>query len=546
MGPPMGPPMGAPLGPPPLGPPMGPPMMMGCPAMMGVPPLGPPRGAPMGMPQRRPDEPQVFAGAIIQWDSLKGFGFCRTDSIPEDIFFLKSEMPQDLKEEKHKDKVVGQRVDFEVFTMPDGKIRARRMARLITHQPGRRPQDDRRPSDAGPGPAHGGPARRVFGSINKYDKGKGYGFIRSAITPENIFFLRSSLPKDMTECESKELIDLDVSFDFFINEEGKPRAGHIEVSSGHDDRPQPSSAPDEEDQDGGISGDVCTGRIVRYDSTKGFGFVKSDEHTEDIFFLRGQMPTELGGAQRKEEVEGRRVEFEVKVMPDGKMRAQRMTLLEDQGHEDEPRSPPPLPDLDDFLLDEMTDVLFANRGGMDYGKFASQFPKVKKRQLEPHFDIVAGPRGGDRGQRIELPEHHPRRVELREEAEAEERMREEERMHEEAPAEDDAVDDDGTAQDDPAIPLLQGCQPLGVIHQYDPGKGFGFIKVPGHPQDIFFTHEALPDSFRSRNKSDLPELIGVEVSFVLNPSHERGPRAENINLLLRWHAGDECWLLKRI
>merc|ERR1719329_518025 len=453
------------------------------------------------------------------------FGFCRTDAIPEDIFFLKSEMPPDLKDEKQKDKVIHQRVEFEVFTMPDGKIRARRMVRLTERQRG--------------GGDKGGAARRVFGSITKYDKGKGYGFIRSAITPENIFFLRSSLPKEMHDDDAKDLMGLEVSFDFFFNDEGKPRASHVEVASHDDDRPQPSSAPDLDEADGVQSGEVLLGRIVRFDPVKGYGFVNAEEHSEDIFFLRGQMPNELVAVQRKEDVEGRRVEFEVKVMPDGKMRAQRMVLLDDEGRDEEP---PPLPDLEDALIDEMTDFLVANKGSVDYGKFASHFSKVKKRQLEPHFDIVKDGRGGDRGQRIELPEHHPRREELLEE----EREEEEEQIQEEEPqADDDALDDDGVAQDDPAIPLLRGCQPLGVIHQYDPSKGFGFIKVEGHQQDIFFNHEALPDSFRSRVKSELPELTGVEVSFDMNPTHERGPRAEKINLLLRWHSGDECWLLKR-
>ena len=52
----------------------------------------------------------------------------------------------------------------------------------------------------------------------------------------------------------------------------------------------------------------------------------------------------------------------------------------------------------------MTDFLANNGGGSDYGKFASTFMKVKRRQLESHFDVVEYP--APKGLRIEL-QYHP-------------------------------------------------------------------------------------------------------------------------------------------
>merc|ERR1712137_316440 len=98
---------------------------------------------------------------------------------------------------------------------------------------------------------------------------------------------------------------------------------------------------------------------------------------------------------------------------------------------------------------------------------------------------------------------------------------------------------------DPAIPLGRGCQPLGVIQTYDPSKGFGFIRCDNFEEEIFFSRSALPSSFQSNRKGDLPDFAGMEVSFQMTNSSDREPRADEVTLLLKWHSGDRCWLLKR-
>jgi len=417
-----------------------------------------------------------------------------------------------LKEEERKENVIGKRVEFEVKSMPDGKFRARAVALI---------------QERGPGGA-----RMSSGKILRYDAAKGYGFILSPDATTNVFFLRTSLPKELADTPPEELKDIPVRFELYANEDGKPRAQKLEVASeasASDRRPEPRVQ----------NGEVLTGEIVRYDMSKAYGFVKPDTLDEDLFFLRVEMPQTLQGATEKEEIERQRVEFEVCIMPDGKMRAQRM-LLQGQEHErealsagrDERGADVPLPPLEDSLIVEMEEFLDKNGGHCDYGKFSNVFPKVKKKQLEAHFEITTGERGTPT--RIELPEGHPLKSTFPKDPADDQDV---------AGAMDDGADE--APDDEPAIPLQVQCQPQGVIRQYDPVKGYGFIRCDGLDEDIYFHRSSLPASFHGKKRREMPNLAGVHVAIDLNPNSDRGPRAERISLLMNWHAGDRCWLLKR-
>merc|ERR1719440_2388539 len=103
----MGHPMGPPMGYPPMGP-MGPWM-----------PMGPPMVPMMG--HGGPVDGQIFYGPIVRYDPAKGFGFINCEPLREDIFFLRSEMPPEIKEEG-KDKVVNVQVEFQIGHREDGKL----------------------------------------------------------------------------------------------------------------------------------------------------------------------------------------------------------------------------------------------------------------------------------------------------------------------------------------------------------------------------------------------------------------------------------------
>lgn len=579
---------------------------------VGVNEEGKPRASrimPLQMPNHpregRSDRP-VRGGVIISFDAGKGFGFIKPDDLDEDVFYLRSELPPEIRE-GDRDQILDQRVEFEVRTMPDGKMRAQRC--LLVPPPQMR---------GGPGPPlmrDLGLPRLCGGKIRKFDRQKGYGFIEVMGEPD-VFFLPSALPREMKEA-GDSLAGLEVGFEFYVNEEGKPRARNVHPlprgafglppppgfmapppmgmgmpmdfvlgpppmgpppppmgPMGHlmgppmggpmgfmgPGLPPPPVVPTmcaPQDQGAGPPsgprfrpGEVLTGTILRFNPPKGYGFLAPDELDEDIFFLRSEMPREIADAQRKEEAVNRRVEFEVRTMPDGKLRAQRMVMLRDQappaGRHHRDRDQEPAAPLDMGLVDEMAEWLADNGGGADYGKFASHFAKVKKKQLEEHFNIFSLDRGA---QRIELPEGHPGRTEDAGRRSGSEPPPDEgceaEAQPEDQDRDEDDEGEDGVPPDEPAIPLGLGRCPLGVIRSYDAAKGFGFVHVEGLDEDIFFPRSALPDTFHGKRRTQMPELVGVEVSVELGDGRERGLRAERVTLLLGWHVADRCWLLKR-
>lgn len=513
--------------------------MMGA---MGMPPFMGPAMGHMGMMMGAPD--RVYFGHIVSYDPTKGFGFVAAEGVPEDVFFPKGELPPELRDQE-KGKVQDKIVSFEIRTMPDGKLRVKNMK--MGHSASR-------------GGGGGSRPRRASGTILRYDKSKGFGFIQNAEF-ENIFFLRSSLPKDLLEGDMDDLKDLEVSFEFYMSDEGKPRSRDIV---------RKEDGPPDDHVDGPIpEGEVHLGVILRYDPQKAYGFLKPDDVPEDVFFLRSAMPEDLREQNNKADIEKRRVEFTIKTMPDGKLRAQDIQV----SSESMPQGPPPMepPELDEATLTEMAEFIAQRGNSVDYGKFASTFTKVKRKQLEGVFDISFEVK--DRPT-ISLPPDHPLRrdemmppegldgldeepaedmqvdgVDGDPEAEEPPGSPEEEP---EAPEPDgadadgeDGADAAGVDPDEPSIPPGPGCQPSAVIRTYDAGKGYGFLKVDGMEKDVYFPRGALPEQFHARKKDQMPELKGVKVAYDIDPKSDKGPRASRISLLLKWHPGDGCWLLDR-
>merc|ERR1712151_1041859 len=161
-----------------------------------------------------------------------------------------------------------------------------------------------------------------------------------------------------------------------------------------------------------------SGVIVRYEQKKGYGFVRPDRYNEDLFFLKAELPEDLRdiAEEHPEEVRDQRVLFEVRIMPDGKIRALGLARTDaadlhnrgddpvppppedldapmesgdlDDGLADEPPSrSAPLPDLAAKLVHEMQDFLSKNNGRYDLGNFTRKFRGVKRKQLEKYFDV---------------------------------------------------------------------------------------------------------------------------------------------------------------
>jgi len=330
---------------------------------------------------------------------------------------------------------MNQYVEFEIGRRPeDGKLRANRLMVV-------RPEH----GDMGPPGHHMGPPQEgqiLVGTITKYDDKKGFGFISCDMIPEDVFFPKAEMPPELKDEKKDKIKNVQVEFELERNAEGKWRAKAMALLP--PGGPPPGPPPGQHSVDGSHRG-----VILRFEPAKGYGFLRPDDIPEDVFFLRSEMPPELREAQDKEEVIQRHVEFELKTMPDGKLRALRLELYKVGTGDPQPQD-----------------------------------------AAEPDAD--------------EVP-----------------------------------------LFDDPAIPLGPGCQPHGIILRYDPKKGFGFIKSLGLAEEVYFPRSALPSNFQGKKDSDMPNLEGVQVSFDMSPNTDKGPRAERISLLLKWHADDACWLLKR-
>lgn len=581
-------------------------------------------------------------GTIVRYDEGKGFGFIVDESSNQDIFFLRSELPAPL-EGRGKEQLINTKVDFEVITMPDGKLRAKRLVLAGASRPGR---------------------------IRSYDRSKGYGFIE--ITGEqDVFFLRSSLPKELAEGSGK-IEGLEVFCEPYVSEEGKRRSktvvmaqktGFVPIPFGLAPMapfPRPAmgvppmpfmpaqfvSAMAQVMSGRKMEGDdVRIGTIISYDTGKGFGFIKANGLSEDVYFQKAELPLELRDASSKEQVVNQRVDFELTKTVDGKLRAKRILLA--------PAAPPPGPrrgnpggvpggsgsravrrtvgkivkyekskgygfisvvgqkenvffmrsnlpqDLGDEGIETLQnlDVSFemyrnedkklrANALELVTEKTAANAQQDKvSRGLIVRFDAGKGygfikpdhmtedvfflkselpaeldPANQEvRDQRVEfeiktMPDGKLRALHLHLIEGDEPELRDnDEDMPDEGPMGDEAEPDQAEAEQlEPAIALVKGCMPSGVIKSYDPAKGFGFLRCDGMEQDIFFPHTALAVPFQARQAKGMPNLAGVEVSFALEDSGpggdfgDRGPRATQVDLLLRYHPIDRCWLLRRM
>lgn len=306
-------------------------------------------------------------------------------------------------------------------------------------------------------------------------------------------------------------------------------------------------------------GTLLTGRIVNYDVTGGYGFVRCPEVTSgDVYFNRAAMPSEVQGHDRSQLV-GRGVDFELMITPDGKARAAVLEMLgerrrgrddkrkraRDPGHRES--GPPPEP-LEPEVLEEMTLFLEGKDGAMDYGKFANSFPGVKKSQLTPHFELVAeSGKVGGRWQ-ITLIGAEPMTIEEREAREA----------TEEASKPPNEDQDDADLSPDPGRdypsepePELRESSPeptlvpsatlrlAGNVARWDERKGYGFIAVEGM-NDVFV------------HKKDLPPVVlgwkgglqDCEVTFEIEEGPDGKSKARDVHMLLR-PDGAGGWQLRR-
>lgn len=283
------------------------------------------------------------------------------------------------------------------------------------------------------------------------------------------------------------------------------------------------------------SGSRLIGSIKSYNPEHGYGFIRCPELWEgnDVHFSRSLLPPEVQD-RHWSALAGMPVEFELLVNRDGKLRTERLWLLEPlpgglrpgrapapertgSRRGGAPRDGPPPPDLDEQTVEEMTRFLEEKGGAMDHGKFANAFPGVKKSQLEPHFVLTPEGNAGGRWQ-VTLPGVEPLSPEERE---ARERLEADEREERRL-----------TAKEPPPEPplVLEPSATLrlcGFIKKWDRKRGYGFVVADG-ASNVFLHRNDLPPEVRSWRG----DFEGAEVTFALDASQEGKLKAVDVHLLL--------------
>jgi len=313
------------------------------------------------------------------------------------------------------------------------------------------------------------------------------------------------------------------------------------------------------------------GTIKSYNPEHGYGFITCPEIWQgDVHFSRSLLPIEVQDLHWQS-LAGIPVEFELMVNRDGKLRTERLWLLEpvrsrppgyrpdfDKGkgggkdygkggrhfredhHRDRrdrhvDRDGPPPPDLDEVTVQEMTRFLEEKGGVMDHGKFANAFPGVKKSQLEPHFVLVPEDESHSGGRwSVMLPGIDPPTKEEREAREAEEAAAEEQEQEQKRPRK--PVEEVEPLVVEPSSTLRL----IGVVKKWDKKKGYGFVEADG-VDDVFIHRNDLPPEVRNWRG----DFEGVELTFVLDAAAEGKLKAVDVHLLLV-PDNEGRWQLRRV
>lgn len=272
-----------------------------------------------------------FVGEIKSFSESKGFGFISSESQDMDVYFQKKDIPAQLQREA----IAGAQVAFSTLKLPDGKVQARKLHFIAMHStllpkiikatkapgglssllsaivgPGaclndanlgvyaRTVQDfEQSPLfNAVIGPTEG---CSLAGTVKKFDYTRKHGFIACPDVKDDIFFkCADDFPPQPGTA---------VSFNVKWAKDGKPFATDVKP-------------PLEE-------GAIAAGIIKSYSVRSGYGFIKADTNTQDVYFQRASLPVELQACN----VVGAQVQFTVGPTVQGKPQARDVVIMQMQG-----------------------------------------------------------------------------------------------------------------------------------------------------------------------------------------------------------------------
>jgi len=171
-------------------------------------------------------------GQIRSYNQLKGFGFIKPDGKPQDIYFKKEELPEELRE-LSADDLVGCTVHCTVGLQKDGKPVGKSVLLMAWADPA-----TKRPAAAmGAAPeqwaakrlrvdAQAAAGETYDGVVRSFNPNKGFGFVRPESLPSDVYFNSNALPEAY---RYMDLTGATLRFALHFTPDGKPQANSLEV-----------------------------------------------------------------------------------------------------------------------------------------------------------------------------------------------------------------------------------------------------------------------------------------------------------------------------
>lgn len=418
--------------------------------------------------QLMPVEGEPVIGEIKSFSDKNGFGFLKSSSFPDDIYFHRREVPPMLNASN----ILGTKVLFVVHPMPDGKNQARQMnwGNPLLDMMGAKGKGFVPPGAKGKGKGCGkgfmpsapmmslgmvgmsgggkgglvgmmgggkggkggampmgfGPrdGAQMVGLVKMFNSEKGFGFISTPGAPGDIYF------KAEEGVVSK---DQQVSFVLRWSQQGQPQAHNLCLTF--------------------CAGESLVGTVKSYNEGKGYGFVTVPERSQDVFFQTKDLPADLEATGMSPE--GASVSFTVRLSKDGRPQMQDAELLS--------HPPEPVP----------MQVLGLKR-----------------------------PAGGD----VEATSVPAKRQRIGADVSA-------------------TFDLWGEAEVAPAVAAaVEGTRAVGRVKSYNALKGFGFIECPSIGGDVYFQRIALPMPLQQL------DIAGHQVSFDLKYTPDGKPQGAGVQV----------------
>lgn len=145
-------------------------------------------------------------GVIKSYGLKKGFGFITCEDFEgEEIFFSNRGLPREIVDsfsERSGIQLAGKTVTFSVMQNESGKLQAGEVCLVAAE------------------------GEDSVGRVKSYNPSKGYGFLTSASVQGDVFFTKKDLP---TSCQDAQIKDLTARFKLVIAEDGKPQAKQVTV-----------------------------------------------------------------------------------------------------------------------------------------------------------------------------------------------------------------------------------------------------------------------------------------------------------------------------